>query len=51
MCTAMPSEAFRERSDEKSGSERLHKAVSEHREWSIWKDGRDTGANGVEGLG
>lgn len=25
-------------------------AVSEHKEWSIWKDSEDTGPNGVESL-
>lgn len=41
----------KKRSDKDRGeSERLHKAVREHREWSVCKDSKDTGLNGVEGL-
>jgi len=41
----------KKRSDKDRGeSKRLHKAVREHRKWSVCKDSKDTGLNGVEGL-
>lgn len=51
VCVLLPQGVFSATSGKnRSGSERLHRAVRKHKEWSVCKDSGDTGPNGREGL-